>query len=138
MFWGCVFARNIFFIKVCFDGYSVINLHLGGRVNVVVKALVSHQCGPGSIPRLNVICGLGLLLVLFSALLKNQHFQIPIPSGCRTSLETTLVSGASWVNIMIFIYYYCHYYNFCNMRALTEAVKDDVQSILRSLSTHCL
>ena len=33
----------------------------------VVRALASHQCGPGSISRLGVICGLSLL-VLFSAL----------------------------------------------------------------------
>ena len=33
---------------------------------VVVGALASHQCGPGSIPRLGVICGL-CLLVLYSA-----------------------------------------------------------------------
>ena len=32
---------------------------------VVMRALASHQCGLGSIPRLGVICG---LLVLFSAL----------------------------------------------------------------------
>ena len=32
----------------------------------MVRALVPHQCGPGSIPRLGVICGLRLL-VLFSA-----------------------------------------------------------------------
>ena len=50
----------------------------------VVRALASHQCGPGSIPGLGVICGLSLL-VLYSApggflrvlrfppLLKNQH-----------------------------------------------------------------
>ena len=30
----------------------------------VVRALVSHQCGPGLIPGLGVICGLSLLLVL--------------------------------------------------------------------------
>ena len=34
--------------------------------STVVRALDSHQCGPGSIPRLGVICGLSLL-VLFSA-----------------------------------------------------------------------
>ena len=32
----------------------------------VVRALASHQCGPGSIPRLGVICGWSLL-VLYSA-----------------------------------------------------------------------
>ena len=32
----------------------------------MVRALASHQCGPGSIPRLGIICGLSLL-VLYSA-----------------------------------------------------------------------
>ena len=36
------------------------------RDGTVVRALPSHQCGPGSIPRLGVICGLSLL-VLYSA-----------------------------------------------------------------------
>ena len=36
-------------------------------VNIMVRALTSHQCGPGLISRLHVICGLSLL-VLFSAL----------------------------------------------------------------------
>ena len=73
----------------------------------MVRALASHQCGPGSIPNVDSICGLSLLLVLslaprgfslgtlVSPLLKNQHFQIPILtknqvdgeplSGCGTS-----------------------------------------------------
>ena len=38
----------------------------GSRAGLVVIALATHQCGPGSIPRLGVICGLSLL-VLFSA-----------------------------------------------------------------------
>ena len=38
----------------------------GCRDDAVVRALDSHQCGPGSIPRLGVICGLSLL-VLYSA-----------------------------------------------------------------------
>ena len=37
------------------------------RDGAVVRALAFHQCGPGSIPGLDVICGLSLLLVLFSA-----------------------------------------------------------------------
>ena len=39
----------------------------GSRDGVVVRALASHQCGPGSIPGLGVICGLSLLLVLVLA-----------------------------------------------------------------------
>ena len=34
---------------------------------IVVRALASHQCGPRSVPRLGIICGLSLL-VLYSAL----------------------------------------------------------------------
>ena len=56
------------------------------RDGAAVRALASHQCDPGSIPGLGVICGLSLLLVLvpaprvflrvlrFSSLRKNQHF----------------------------------------------------------------
>ena len=52
------------------------------RDGAVVRALASHQWGPGSIPGLGVICGLSLLLVLAFAprrfspgtVLKNQHF----------------------------------------------------------------
>ena len=69
--------------------------YLGSRDGTVVKALAPHQCGPGSIPGLDVISGLSLLLVLVlaprvflrvlrsSSLHKNQHFQIPISSGIR-------------------------------------------------------
>ena len=39
----------------------------GSRGGVVVRALASHQCGPGSIPGLGVMCGLSLLLVLVLA-----------------------------------------------------------------------
>ena len=40
---------------------------LGSRVGAVVRALASHQCDPGSTPKPCVICGLSLLLVLYSA-----------------------------------------------------------------------
>ena len=33
----------------------------------VVRALASHQCGPGLNPGVDAICGLSLLLVLFLA-----------------------------------------------------------------------
>ena len=36
----------------------------GSRDDAVVRALASHQCDPGSIPGLDAICGLSLLLVL--------------------------------------------------------------------------
>ena len=36
----------------------------GARDGAVVRALTSHQCGPGSNPDVDAICGLSLLLVL--------------------------------------------------------------------------
>ena len=39
----------------------------GTRQGIVVKALASDQCVSGSIPGPGVICGLSLLLVLYSA-----------------------------------------------------------------------
>ena len=36
----------------------------GSKGGVVVRALISHQCGPGSNPGVDAICGLSLLLVL--------------------------------------------------------------------------
>ena len=61
-----------------------------------LTALASHQCGPGSIPGLDIICGLSFVVgscpcsegfspgsLVISSLLKNQHFQIPIRSGIR-------------------------------------------------------
>ena len=50
--------------------YLILNdaiRELGSRDGAVVRALVSHQCGPGSIPDLGVICGLSLLLILVPA-----------------------------------------------------------------------
>ena len=64
-------------------------------VRAMVRALVFHQCGPGSNPGVEAICGLSSLLVLSFAprgfsprtpvypLLKNQHFQILIRPGIR-------------------------------------------------------
>ena len=77
-----------------------------------MRALASHQCGPGSNPGVEAICGLSLVLVLslaptvflrvlrFSPLLKNQHFQIPIRSGTHghVSASSYELLSAPWVN----------------------------------------
>ena len=66
---------------------SLANFFLESSGGVVVRALASYQCGPGSIPRLGVICGLSLLVLYsavrgfpgvlqFSPLLKNQHLML--------------------------------------------------------------
>ena len=68
----------------------------------VVRVLASHQCGPGSNPGVNAICGLSLFVVgsflcsevfvrllQFSPLLKIQHFQILIRSGTHGHFYTS-------------------------------------------------
>ena len=46
--------------------YIIITVHyyLGSKGGTVVRALASHQCGLGSNPGIDAICGLSLLLVL--------------------------------------------------------------------------
>ena len=57
-------------VKGIVSGYSDISRHvtgIGGEQGWHSgRALASHQCGPGSIPGVGVICGLSLL-VLYSA-----------------------------------------------------------------------
>ena len=66
---------------------------MGSRDGAVVRTLTSHRCGLGSIPSVDIICGLSLLLVLvpaprvflrelrFSSLHENKPSQIPIQPG---------------------------------------------------------
>ena len=39
----------------------------GSRGGAMARALASHQCGAGSIPRCGVMCGLSLLVLLSAA-----------------------------------------------------------------------
>ena len=58
------FVIHLLFLVANINYYYRVNW--GCRDGAVVRALASHQCGPGSIPGLGVICGLSLL-VLYSA-----------------------------------------------------------------------
>ena len=58
----------------------------------MVKALASHQCGPGSIPRLAVRCGLTLICCWFSSSSSISEFQFDLdtvdeepPFRCATA-----------------------------------------------------
>ena len=96
------------------------------RDDAMMRTLAYHQCGPGSIPGLGVICGLSLLLVLvlvlrgfspgtlFFLFLKNQDFQIPINQipkseghrfvsrGRLLSVGHTLIKQSQFVYLFIF------------------------------------
>ena len=62
------------FVSHCFSLVKISCFHMkahllfhcirGSKGGTVVTALDSHQCGPGSSPGIDAICGLSLLLVL--------------------------------------------------------------------------
>ena len=53
---------NWFFLGLVFVHYE--RSRRGARDGPVVRALASHQCGPGSTPGVDAKCGLSMLLVL--------------------------------------------------------------------------
>ena len=73
------------------DWYRSFHVHLmseQSRNGVVVRALVSHQCGPGSIPGCcfsSLHREVFLRELLFFPFLRNQHSQIPLRSGLLSS-----------------------------------------------------
>ena len=68
--------------------------YLGGAGDgTVVRALASHQCGPGSIPGLGFICVLSLLLVL---ILAPRGFSLGTPVFPSLQKPTFLNSNLIW------------------------------------------
>ena len=113
----------------------------------MVRALTSHQCGPGLNPGVDAICGLSLLLVLSLAPRGfspgtpvfpspyNQHFQIPIRSGTHGRVSTSSYELLSdlWVNkLQITIHKQIIIYNFFFLQLLASiglAVQEDTSAL---------
>ena len=51
-------------LKRCSTKLPPLTISWGTRAGALVRALAFHQCGPGSNPGIDAICGLSLLLVL--------------------------------------------------------------------------
>ena len=111
-------SRLVRLVRV-FVKHNTMLYFLGSRDGSVVRALAFHQCGPGSIPGLGVICGLSLLLVLFSAPRGFSPGTPVFPSPQKPTFPNSnlirmqdlpenhfAVSGASWVNIIIYLFIY--------------------------------
>ena len=56
---------------ICFSFFTLVSVSIRNRESIViardgtvVRALASHQCGTGSTPGVDAICGLSLFLVL--------------------------------------------------------------------------
>ena len=79
---------------------------MGSRDGAVARALASHQCGLGLIPGPGVICGLSLLLVLYTALRGFSPGTFPnsnlILECMGISNEFLRSLGALWVNKLHF------------------------------------
>ena len=104
------FESSCYFVFWCSNLHVLARLSFlysvgGSRDGVVVRALASHRCGPGSIPEPGVTSGLSLLLVLvpaprvflrvlrFPSLHKNQHSKFRFDPGMRaTGLSALLLS----------------------------------------------
>ena len=64
----------------------------------MVRALTSHQCGSGLIPGLDTICGLSLLLVLFSTPRGFSPGTPVSPSPQKPTFPNLIRSGFQWTN----------------------------------------
>ena len=92
-----------------------LSQYWGARHGAVVRALASHQCGPGSSPRVDAICGLSLLLVLslaprrFSAgtpvFSSPQKPTFPNSNSTRNQVDKEPLCGCA-TSKSLFIYYY--------------------------------
>ena len=61
---GIILLGFILVEKVSVETPRIKKMCLGSKGGAVVRALASHQSGPGSNPSVNAICELSLLLVL--------------------------------------------------------------------------
>ena len=104
------------------------NGELGGAV---VRALASHQCGPGSNPSINTICGLSLLLVLSLAprgfspgtlvFPSPQKPTFPNSNSTRNQIDEETLCGCTTCK-SLFIYYFIYLFiqNSCKNLLLME------------------
>ena len=80
-----------------------------------MRALASHQCGPGSNPGVNAICGLSLLVVLSFALRgfspvnplfsSRQKPTFPNSNSIRNQVDEEPVSGCA-IPLNRYLFYY--------------------------------
>ena len=107
---------------------------LGARDGAMVRALAFHQCGPGSNPGVDAICGLSLLLVLSFAprgfspgtpvFPSHQKPTVPNYNFSRESgrRRTTLWMCYLQIIIYLFIYLFIYLIYLCVECAITSFI----------------
>ena len=102
-----------------FEEYCTRKEMWGARDGAVVRALASHQCGPGSNPGVDAICGLSLLLVLSLALRgfspgtpvfpSPQKPTFPNSNSTRNQVDEEPLCGcATSKSLLLFFFYGTH------------------------------
>ena len=87
----------------------------GARGGAVVRGLASHQCGPGSNPGVDAMCGLSLLLVLTLAprgfslgtpvFPSPQKPTFPNTNSTRYQVEEEPLCGCATSKSLLFMYF---------------------------------
>ena len=102
---------------------SSISPPVGSKGGALVRALASHQCGLGSNPGVDAICGSSLLLVLSLALRGFSLWVLRFPLSSKTYISkfqfnqvsgrrrTTLWMCYLQIVIYLLIYLYLHNYS---------------------------
>ena len=83
---------------------QALMLARGGKGGAVVRALASHQCGPGSNPGVDAICGLSLLLVLSFAPRGFSPGTPVFPSPQKPTLTNSNSIWNAWTRLNEFIW----------------------------------
>ena len=83
---------------------QTLMLARGGKGGAVVRALASHQCGPGSNPGVDAICGLRLLLVLSFAPRGFSPGTPVFPSPQKPTLTNSNSIWNAWTRLNEFVW----------------------------------
>ena len=108
---------------------------MGARNGAVVRALASHQCGPGSNPGVNAICGLSLLLVLSFAPRRFSPSTPVFPSPQKPTFpnsnlsinqvhEELLYGCATSNSVFIYLYFFYLFTTVFIVISLTEVITE--------------
>ena len=107
---------------------------MGARDGAVVRALASHQCGPGSNPGVDAMCGLSLLLVL-SLAPRGFSPGTPVfpspqnPTFLNSNSIRNRVDEEHFVDVLPHHHHYYYYYYYWKKRESTLGRGHNVTSV---------
>ena len=97
------YTNNISYICTCTTEWR--SKGGGARDGAVVRAVASHQCGPGSNPGIDAICGLSLLLVLSFAPKSFSSGTFPNYNSTRNQVDEEPLCGCATSKTLFILFY---------------------------------